>query len=137
MSSDDESFEFSHTPDNFVRGDRGRDAVQAYCNATGVGATRDVLEYDVSDLMADMLHYVQREGWSIELALDKAAKHYGSDVVELAFANDDSWANPLGDPTNVPKAILVLKASGVPERYWQGVLVYVGLAPPETDEEGS
>lgn len=118
--------------DNFDRGDRAFRALRA------AGYAEPVLQdYNVADLIADLCHTAQRNGFDVGTVVGNGVSHYGSDCIEQAWANDDGWDNMLQAPENVARAHDILVACNVPELFHEDALRKCGLLPPiieETDD---
>jgi hypothetical protein len=127
---------------NFDRGDRALQALAAadYRDpAETVGMklpTPDGGEapgpegYPISDLIADLAHLAQRNGFDFQKLIDEAWSHYGADVVEQAWENSDDWHDTLQDESNQARACAVLRTAGVPMQFDHEVMVKVGIVRP-------
>ncbi|HSD78521.1 MAG TPA: hypothetical protein VLA98_14000 [Solirubrobacteraceae bacterium] len=114
--------------DNFRRGDRAALALGGY-------AEDPLQDYNVADLIADLLHLCQRHGFDIAHVLDAGVSHYGGDVVEQAWEYGDWPSDTLQDAANLARARQALACAGVPDEYRDHALSYVGLLPPRAREE--
>lgn len=125
-------------PDNFDRGDRAFKALKrgGYVPDDAAEVPQDWVaeNYQIPDLICDLLHLARRSGGEVADTIARAVGHYGSDCVEQAWQNDEGWANCLQDAANMERAERVLEVCGVPEEYHQRVYRMVGLLPPTTDE---
>lgn len=127
-------------PDNFDRGDKALLALKAAgyvpADATGVPSNWIVENYQISDLICDLLHLARRHGSEVGDMIDEGLGHFGSDCVEQAWKNDDGWDNCLQTADNLPRAEQILRANGVPEEHFDRVYRMTGLLPPlPRDEE--
>lgn len=132
--------------DNFERGDTALRALLAIgfedpatvSNElpTPDGGTKvvpHVQGYPIYDLVADLCHLAQRTGLDPWRMLTEGIEHYGADCVEQAWRHSDDWGEMLQEPENIDRARRVLRVAGVPEEYDEGVLVKVGLIPPQEE----
>lgn len=124
---------------NFERGDKALQALTAvgYRNPSETeGITlpmpsgKEVLGsegYPIADLIADLLHLAQRNGFDVAALLSEGMEHYGADCIEQAWEHSDNWDNTLQSKENIPRAESVLRSAGVPDVFDQAIFAKVGL----------
>lgn len=135
--------------DNFERGDRAMIAMKAYGydakgynveeeGVTGVGDVEVDGEtisfphgYPFGDLIADMCHAMRRFDIDPFDQIIAGIEHYGADIVEQAWENDEDWHNMMQHPSNIERATRILDMNGVPSKYHEAILVKVGLLDSE------
>ena len=130
--------------DNFTRGDKALEALTAVGyqdpeRTLGItiptpdgGEVPGPEGYPISDLVADLCHLAQRSRLDFMHLLDEGVEHYGADIIEQAFQNDDeNWGECLQAKSNIPVAETVLRTAGVPARYDDAIFVKTGLLPAD------
>lgn len=130
--------------DNFDKGDRALAAMKAYRDTghgftekeglLGVGTVEIAGEevtfprgYPFGDLIADMCHLMVRNEVDPLYMISQGIEHYGADLIEQAWENDDDWDDTLQSINNVARATRILEINQVPEVYHRAIFVKVGL----------
>lgn len=136
---------------NFERGDRALAAMEAYRVAGGFSEAEGLLGisktkmlgldvefmkgYPFGDLIADLCHLMRRHDIAVDEMVSHGIEHFGADVIEQAWENNEEWDSELQNEDNEERAIEVMNAAGVPEAFQDAALKKVGLRPYEEKEE--
>ena len=87
--------------------------------------------YPISDLIADLFHLAAQNGLEIEPLVTSAMEHFGCDIVEQAWEHNDDWHPEMQHEDNIVRTKDMLHMHGIPELFWPGIFIKLGLTQPE------
>lgn len=86
-----------------------------------------VRAYPISDLIADLFHLAAQNQVPIAPLIEQAMEHFGCDIVEQAWENDDEWNSHMQHRDNLGRVNNMLSMHNIPANYWPGIHRKLGM----------
>jgi hypothetical protein len=86
-----------------------------------------VQAYPISDLIADLFHLAAQNHVPIEPLVEEAMEHFGCDIVEQAWENNEEWHNKMQDSSNLERVNDMLAMHNIPAVYWPAIYIKLGM----------